>query len=593
MVEGLAAVRRRVGVDLKFLNEKLPSPANLPEAQALLDWHRDLIAAQSKLEGIDGSEPLLRRVMARFGLDGADKVAQRLKERAHRILAMQDEPWVWSLVEWHDSATEQALATLLEFLEEAKALAEERNAFVAKPVSLPSNLPPKPHCEAIFDRLAEGKNPFNLFAFTLKPYRQIIEQIRVAGLPPQDGTAWQHVRSYIDHHARLTSLSARWAALRDELAVPDHVHFSAEQPAPLNMIADRLYLVLVVFPSASEQLFERLASALGSQSEAAAILRHHASTKAFADELSRFVASKRLSAVKENIKTVAEKFHSSTCGLAVSAVQLLEGAVGNPEIDAEKLEQIWTGLRTKLAHLRGLETSFHDLSEGTAILAQAGASIWAGRLTTEPANGENDPLVPADWQAAWDWAANLAYLERIGASNDLSALHRDRLAVEKQLREDFARLVKERTFFNLAATMKGSAKAALNAFAQLIRRIGKGTGKGAALHRHDARKAMENCYDAVPCWIMSSWRVSEQLPATLGSTKHRSRMRVSCPRSCAAKRYLWLVMIGRSAPVPPSFRSPISSACAQTISMIFRFTGRSSRGHRSMTLLASCFPTNS
>ena len=28
---------------------------------------------------------------------------------------------------------------------------------------------------------------------------------------------------------------------------------------------------------------------------------------------------------------------------------------------------------------------------------------------------------------------------------------------------------------------------------------------------------MENCYDAVPCWIMPTWRVSEQLPATLGA----------------------------------------------------------------------------
>ena len=67
--------------------------------------------------------------------------------------------------------------------------------------------------------------------------------------------------------------------------------------------------------------------------------------------------------------------------------------------------------------------------------------------------------------------------------------------------------------------MKGTAKAALNAFAQLIRRIGKGTGKGAALHRHDARQAMEGCYNAVPCWIMPSWRVSEQLPAALGDLR--------------------------------------------------------------------------
>jgi very-short-patch-repair endonuclease len=120
-------------------------------------------------------------------------------------------------------------------------------------------------------------------------------------------------------------------------------------------------------------------------------------------------------------------------------------------------------------------------------------------------------------EVAWDWAARLAYLERIGASSDLATLHRERLGVEKELRESFAKLVKERTFFNLAASMKGTAKAALNAFAQLIKRIGKGTGKGAALHRQDARRAMENCYDAVPCWIMPTWRVSEQLPASIGA----------------------------------------------------------------------------
>ena len=28
---------------------------------------------------------------------------------------------------------------------------------------------------------------------------------------------------------------------------------------------------------------------------------------------------------------------------------------------------------------------------------------------------------------------------------------------------------------------------------------------------------MQNCYEAVPCWIMPTWRVSEQLPATLAS----------------------------------------------------------------------------
>ena len=54
-------------------------------------------------------------------------------------------------------------------------------------------------------------------------------------------------------------------------------------------------------------------------------------------------------------------------------------------------------------------------------------------------------------------------------------------------------------------------------FLTAIRRIGKGTGKSASLLRRDARDAMQSSYAAVPCWIMPTWRISETLPATLGS----------------------------------------------------------------------------
>ena len=150
-------------------------------------------------------------------------------------------------------------------------------------------------------------------------------------------------------------------------------------------------------------------------------------------------------------------------------------------------------------------------------MAEAGVLDWSERVKLEPANSDGDPVVRSAWKSSWEWAARLAYLERIGASSDLAALHRERLAIEKELRESFAKLVKERTFFNLAASMKGTAKAALRAFADIIRRLGTGTGKRAALYRQNSRRAMENCYDAVPCWIIPTWRVSEQLPATLGA----------------------------------------------------------------------------
>jgi hypothetical protein len=125
-----------------------------------------------------------------------------------------------------------------------------------------------------------------------------------------------------------------------------------------------------------------------------------------------------------------------------------------------------------------------------------------------------------------------------------------RLGIETELREGFARLVKERTFFNLAVSMKGAAKAALQGFANIIRRLGAGGGQRAVLHRQNARQATEGCYDAVPCWIMPSWRVSEQLPAALGMfdlviLDEASQSRGKFRRSCVGRRCWWSAMTGR------------------------------------------------
>ena len=74
-----------------------------------------------------------------------------------------------------------------------------------------------------------------------------------------------------------------------------------------------------------------------------------------------------------------------------------------------------------------------------------------------------------------------------------------------------------RTLLTLKARITRRVDAALQMFLTAIRRIGKGTGKSASRLRRDARAAMETSYAAVPCWIMPSWRISESLPATLGS----------------------------------------------------------------------------
>jgi len=141
----LSEARKRVGADLKFIDERLPSPANLPDAHALLEWHRDLIAAGSLNESITASEPLLRRVVTSLGLEGAETLAMMLKEHVCRISALMNELWVWGLIERQatDPTTIDRLrSTALAFISEANELVAERTVFVARPVSLPSQLPP-------------------------------------------------------------------------------------------------------------------------------------------------------------------------------------------------------------------------------------------------------------------------------------------------------------------------------------------------------------------------------------------------------------------------------------------------------------------
>ena len=69
---------------------------------------------------------------------------------------------------------------------------------------------------------------------------------------------------------------------------------------------------------------------------------------------------------------------------------------------------------------------------------------------TEAARDGADPLIPADWRLAWDWAAAEGYLRRIEGRDRLQALSSERIGLERDSARAFERLVRERTFYALA-----------------------------------------------------------------------------------------------------------------------------------------------
>src|SRR5260370_4830175 len=151
----------------------------------------------------------------------------------------------------------------------------------------------------------------------------------------------------------------------------------------------------------------------------------------------------------------------------------------------------------------------------TAAISAAGAPNWANGLRHTIAEPD-EPIATSAWRDAWDHAAADAALGRIDARQRLVDLAKERDAAEKQCRRLFGEIVRERTFYALDRRLSPAIKAALVEFVRALARIGRGTGKTAWAHRKTARDAMARCYGAVPCWIMPTWRVPEQLPAQLG-----------------------------------------------------------------------------
>lgn len=517
-IDTLLAARKAVKDSLRYLSERLPSPANLPDASTVRGWHLDLIAAQTLASETDVLEPLTRRAIAKLGVNGADTLATALKGLASRMEALKHQAWAWQFAEAILLDGGHHLDTITRaFLSDAQDLVARRSIFLSRPVTLPRELPPEKQLKQILDSLTAGKNPFGVLAFATKTHQPAFDSIKIAGAKPATPDDWQHVRIFIAFCAEADNLLSRWEVLRPELSAPTELTFGRSSLAPLAYLIDMLNGALNVVPTEIRGISKQLSVALASQSEAVAILQHSTSVASFAESLSRHVSSVRLAAVTRDVSDAAAQFDDSDCDIAVYAKQILNELIGKPTLDAERLTQVWQSLLTRLGHIRSLGPLYDRITATTQAIARAGAPSWAERLRTEPAQEDGDPAAPLDWLEAWESATKLAYLEAIGATADLTRLHGDRIETEKALRQGFAALVKERTFYNLAATMKGSAKAALQGFANIIRRLGAGTGQRAVLHRQNARLAMQGCFDAVPCWIMPTWRVSEQLPPEIGS----------------------------------------------------------------------------
>lgn len=133
-----------------------------------------------------------------------------------------------------------------------------------------------------------------------------------------------------------------------------------------------------------------------------------------------------------------------------------------------------------------------------AIAANPAADVWDTRL--------------ASYEEAWRWEMTGRWI-LAQDSEDTNALKVSLNAIEDQIRFEVEHLAAERAWGHAVAPdrITGSARANLTQYAQLVSRLGKGTGKYAAKQRAAIAEAMDRCRPSVPVWIMPLYRIAEQV----------------------------------------------------------------------------------
>ena len=110
---------------------------------------------------------------------------------------------------------------------------------------------------------------------------------------------------------------------------------------------------------------------------------------------------------------------------------------------------------------------------------------------------------------AWCWAQAKYWLNAFidkSKESQISARHSE---VENKIRKMVSYLASSLAWRYCLSRLSVNERQHLIAWTKAIKRIGKGTGKRAPIHREDARKHLEQCQRAIPAWIMPLYRVAE------------------------------------------------------------------------------------
>ena len=515
----LREARRKVALDLVYVQASYPSADSLPATTEITELHEALSSIKRIDAEIERGELLDLKATTAEVLIAARDLLESVEQAKTLAEELESAESGWPLdlrIKCRQSSFTSERQALESLFSDIAALVEARAAFLQRPVEFPdAGLRTLKTRQAVARAVETGK-PFGVIALGAGEAKEHIAAIKVSGLSPASTDDWAHVQRHLELDEKVLSFVSRWNHFADELTIPrlEGGISALRRIEVVAVLANKAHRLATEF----DATLPKKAEAVFCSAPSKKLLGGSAELHEIKNQLLRHLTKAELSRAATQLSTFHEKLAGKTGPVSLTLQQFIEKQLGNLDIPSERLSARYAELMAELRRIASLTLDLARIKDSAARIEQAGAPKLASRLHSQPVEmaGE-DTVFPVTWRQAWNWARIRTYLDNIEAREELLALSARRKNLEDGLSRLYTELVSKAAWLATKRSATPKVLQALAGYATAIRRIGQGTGPNATRYRRDAREAMLDAAGAVPCWIMSHARISESMPPDIGA----------------------------------------------------------------------------
>ena len=511
--------RRKVGKDIVYVGKHILNAQDLPDTANIVAIHDNLLASVQMAKDAKINHIPSLAMSAKNSFSRAKKIIRPLQELSKTLNILESHLWLkklfYSWVEHHSELVSNK-SLLNDLLDSLSVLLEKRQQFVTVLVEIPDPFSSFDDIQEALTNLVHGKRAFSLFSFGHNECKSIIEQVRVDGEFPKKPETWQVACDYVNYQNEMRKFIIKWNHVGQEFELP---RFNYQYGSLFKDVLTKYKLISDTKIIADKWTFlnREIMELFPEGIDISNVVRKKREIHRIIQAIELNTSRISLGAQRAKLQDLREKLKLSNCKITENIKIFISKYIGNSSYSTDQIIKIWKKLVSDLNRMNKLSEYLQDIENISDKVFESGAPIWGNQLKSKPLLNTHDDLTPVDWFDAWKCKQRKQYLHEIDGREQLKKLTEKRLSLDVDLKKSFLELIRLKTNIGLHMNMTESVQGALIRFASSVAKIGKGTGKRAPRHRRDAYRAMQDCYAGVPCWIMPTWRVSESLPADLGS----------------------------------------------------------------------------